>query len=58
MIDDKRVGGSRLWLLSVGAAAGVLQVTGAPDDEKLCSFSSSSSSLYLVEKEPSENEKM
>ena len=30
MIDDEGVGGSRLWLLSVGAAAGVLQVTGAP----------------------------
>ena len=30
MIDDERVGGSRLWLPSAGAAAGVLQVTGAP----------------------------
>ena len=28
--DDERVGGSRLWLPSAGAAAGVLQVTGAP----------------------------
>ena len=31
MIDDERVGGSRLWLPSAGAAAGVLQVTGAPN---------------------------
>ena len=34
MIDDERVGGSRLWLLSVGAAAGVLQVTGGEREEQ------------------------